>query len=67
MFAADSPPGVTVVSRYWDQDRSIAIARLGEAGDEIKVPPTPTAMQPFMPHARGRRASTRSAERSDPR
>jgi hypothetical protein len=66
MFAVDSPPGVSVVSGYRDQDRLIVIARLGEAGDKIKAPPTPAAMQSFMPQARGRRASKRSAERVRP-
>jgi hypothetical protein len=61
MFAVDSPPGVTVGSGYRDQDRLIVIARLGEAGDKIKAPPTPAVMQSFMPPAR--RASQRWAER----
>jgi hypothetical protein len=66
MFAVDSPPGVTVGSGYRDQDRLIVIARLGEAGDKIKAPSTPAAMQSFMPPARGRRASKRPAERVRP-
>jgi hypothetical protein len=53
---------MTVVSGYTGNDRSIAISRLGEAGDKITAPPTPAAMQSFKPQVRGRRASKRSAE-----